>query len=384
LPYSRPTLTTLRSQAQQDINSSGLPGVDGFLQKAVLRVMAWVQVGFAFLHYGYLDWIALQSVPWSATDEYAAGWGALIGATQKSANKANGSGTFSGAVGTPIPAGTSIGRADQVQYVSTAAVSIGGGGTVAVPMVAVVAGADGNTPAGTTLTLTTPITGVSSAGVAAAAFTGGADQEDPATYKTRYLQKYADPPQGGAKSDYITWALEVPGVTRAWVNPLGLGAGSVLLYTMFDGSEAAYSGFPQGTSGVATNETRVAGTATGDLLAVADYVFPLQPVTALLYSQAPTPAPVAFTVADLGTNNTTVMQAAIAAALAAMFLQFGNVGGTVDPATGAVWPAIEPSTWYAALEAIPGLTKFKVTVPAGPITPATGSLFTVGVVTPVT
>ena len=37
------------------------------------------------------------------------------------------------------------------------------------------------------------------------------------------LFKYAQPPQGGAASDYIEWTLEVPGCTRAWIEPQGQG-----------------------------------------------------------------------------------------------------------------------------------------------------------------
>jgi uncharacterized phage protein gp47/JayE len=52
-----------------------------------------------------------------------------------------------------------------------------------------------------------------------------------------------------------------------------------------------------------------------------------------------------------------------------------------QPQTGAPWPAIEPDAWYAAIESIPGLTGFKVPVPAASITSATGALFTVGAIT---
>lgn len=79
---------------------------------------------------------------------------------------------------------------------------------------------------------------------------------------------------------------------------------------------------------------------------------------------AHTASPVAFAVADLGANNPAAMQAAITAALADMFVRLGNVGGSVVPSTGAAWPAIEPDAWYAALEAIPGLTASRSLRPA--------------------
>jgi hypothetical protein len=53
---------------------------------------------------------------------------------------------------------------------------------------AVAAGADGNAASGTTLVLTSPITGLNSTGSAAAPITGGADIEAQDALKTRYLQ----------------------------------------------------------------------------------------------------------------------------------------------------------------------------------------------------
>lgn len=382
MPYARPTLTQLRDQAMQDITAAPI-GVDGFLRFAVVRVLAWVQAAMAYLHYGYIDYIALQAVPWTATDEYATGWGALIGVYQEDATFALGYVTFTGTAGVSIPSATQIKRSDGAVFTSTAAVTIATAATaVNVPVIAAAAGSAGNSIAGTSFSLSSPIAGIiGSSGVAATlGITGGTDQEAEDSFKNRYLAEYAAPPQGGDRNDYIEWAEAVSGVTRAWVNPNGSGPGTVVVYTMFDQTEAAFNGFPQGTNGVATNETRDTA-ATGDLLTVANAILPVQPVTALVYSCAPIAEPVPFTIANLGTNNTTAMQASITAALAAMFVEFGNVGGTINPATGAAWPAIDPNAWYGALGAIAGLSNFTVPTPSGPITPGSGELFTLGTVT---
>ena len=55
MPFQRPTLSALRTQAMQDIASSDLPNANGLLRRSVLRVLSWVQAGMAHLHYGYLD-----------------------------------------------------------------------------------------------------------------------------------------------------------------------------------------------------------------------------------------------------------------------------------------------------------------------------------------
>src|ERR1700692_2419752 len=122
MPYARKSLTEIRNEAIQDITSADISDGKGnsisfLLQKAVLRVLAWVWAGFSYEHYGYLDWISLQSTPWGATDEYAAGWGALISVTQIDAFAATGTGAFTGTAGTDIPFGTIVTRAsDGFQY----------------------------------------------------------------------------------------------------------------------------------------------------------------------------------------------------------------------------------------------------------------------------
>jgi uncharacterized phage protein gp47/JayE len=382
MPFSRPTLTQLRNQAMQDITASNI-GADGFLRFAVVRVLAWVQAAMAYLHYGYIDYIALQSNPWTATDEFAAGWGALVGVFQEDASFSSGPITFTGSAGVTIPNLTSITRSDGAVFTSTAPVTVAPGATtVNVPVTANVAGEAGDSVPGTSFKLSSPIAGiVGSSGVAAApGLTGGADQEAFSSFKSRYLAEYAAPPQGGDRSDFIEWARAVPGVTRAWVAPNMPGPGNVTVYTMFDETEANFDGFPQGTNGVATNEPRAIA-ATGDQLTVANSILPVQPVTALVYSCAPVNAPVPFTIANLGMQNTEAMQSSIESALAAMFVTEANVGGTINPATGQPWPPIDPSAWFEALASIPGLTNFSVPSPASPMTPTTGQLFTLGVVT---
>ena len=104
-------------------------------------------------------------------------------------------------------------------------------------------------------------------------------------------------------------------------------------------------------------------------------------MTALVYAIAPTPLSINFTIANLGSNNTTAMQAAITAALSDMFLRLANVGGTVNPADGSSWPAIDQSEWYAALNAIPGLTEYTISAPSAPITAGTGELPVLGTIT---
>lgn len=359
MPFQRPTLTDLRQQAASDIVSN-LPGGDGLLRHSNLQVTSDVMAGFANLHYGYLDWISQMSVPWTAQGEFLQGWGALKGVFYKVPTAASGTATFTGTNGTVLPMRSTLVRSDGETFTTTADGTISSG-TVTVPALDNATGSQGNTTAGSVLTLGSAVPGINSNGVAAIDFTGGADIEDDAQFQPRVLEAYQNPPQGGAASDYINWALAVPGVTRAWCEPNWMGNGTVGVLFMMDVSESIHSGFPQGTNGVATAETRDAA-ATGDQLAVANYIFPLRPVTALVYAVAPTPNPINFTFSSI-TPDTTANQNAIQAATASLFLREGSPGGTIPLAAA-----------MASIAAVPGLTDFILTSPSADITNSPGQL----------
>jgi uncharacterized phage protein gp47/JayE len=75
---------------------------------------------------------------------------------------------------------------------------------------------------------------LSVAHVAPGGISGGADEESDESLRARLLDRLRKPPRGGSKHDYEVWALEVPGVTRAWCYPLGVGIGTVSLTFVTD------------------------------------------------------------------------------------------------------------------------------------------------------
>lgn len=367
MPFQRPTLSTLIAQAQSDIASS-LPGADPLLRFSNLFILAKAFAGLANLHFGFEDWIAREAVPFTATDENLEGWAGLKGIVRLPATAAIGQASFSGTPATLIPAGTLLVRGDGVQYTTNAPATIGGGGTITAAITASIPAADGNSPIATILTLGTAIPGIQSNASATTALTGGADVESNASLRTRMLQAYAAPPQGGSATDYVEWARQVPGVTRAWCEPNGMGAGTVIVRFMMDETEAAFAGFPQGTDGVATGEGR-GSPGTGDQLAVANYIFALQPVTALVYAVAPIANPIAFTITGTGAWSA-ALKSQVSAAIAVSLLQTGVPGATVDL-----------SYIEAAIAAVAGTAGFVITVPAGNVAQTAGKLPTLGVVT---
>jgi uncharacterized phage protein gp47/JayE len=368
MPFARPTLTSLRNTAIQDITTSGVPGLDGLLRNAVLRVLAWVMSGLAYSVYGYIDWISREAVPFTATDEFLEAWAALIGVYRKDSTPAAGFARFTGGTGLVVTIGATLSRVDGTPYIVTAEAVVDTFGDVTVSMIAAVNGAATDCDDGTPISLDPPIAGINAGGVTVGPTTGGADQETDDSLRTRMLTKYRAPPQGGSESDYLEWATEVPGCTRAWVAPNGYGAGSVVLFVMFDQANAAHGGFPQGTDGCAAEEVN-GPTATGDQLTVAEHVWPVQPVPVLVYVAAPVPAPINVTLTGLDPN-TADTRAAITASLADMFLAIGEVGGIVYP-----------SQLYDAINATPGVNHFTMTAPAAPVTVAANALPVMGTLT---
>ena len=57
--------------------------------------------------------------------------------------------------------------------------------------------------------------------------TGGSNVETDASLLARLLDYMRDPPGGGTALDYKRWAMEVPGVSKAYVYPLRRGIGTV-------------------------------------------------------------------------------------------------------------------------------------------------------------
>ncbi|EFO4350467.1 baseplate J/gp47 family protein, partial [Escherichia coli] len=127
--------------------------------------------------------------------------------------------------GLKVTAGSVIQRDDLVQYTATADAT-STGGVLRVPITCSSAGAVGNAEDGTALILVTPVNGLPSSGVADT-LTGGFDTEDLETWRARVIERYYWTPQGGADGDYVVWAKEVPGITRAWTYRHWMGTGTV-------------------------------------------------------------------------------------------------------------------------------------------------------------
>nr|WP_318289492.1 baseplate J/gp47 family protein [Paraburkholderia sp. BL8N3] len=339
--------------------NSSLQGADALLRFTVLKVIGKVQAGMSNLQMGYLDWISKQAVPFTAEDEYLEGWAALKKVYRKAASPASLRATFAGTVGKVLNSGTPVVRSDGATYTTAANATVGVGGTMSVTIVATTRGSAGNADAGTGVSLGVAVDGIQSTGSITGTVASGADVEENDALRSRMLAAYQSTPQGGDAEDYVGWALAVPGVTRAWCAPNGFGAGTVVVYTMFDLAEAAHGGFPQGTNGVSQYDEGPGGVprgtlATGDQLVVADAIIVDQPVTALAYSCSPVANNLTFTLSGL-MSTSSATRAAIAAAISDVLFRNG------DPRA----KTINRSDIESAIAAVSGTSGFVVTLVQG-------------------
>ncbi|MFZ2469467.1 MAG: baseplate J/gp47 family protein [Parvibaculum sedimenti] len=234
MAYSRPTLTQLVERIEADLLAT-FPATTAGKRRSVLAVLARIMAGIAWGLYGFIAWVARQIIPSTAELEYLKLWAAFWGVVWKARAKAHGSVIFTGSAGSVIAAGTLLQRdSDGVEFTTDAEATIAGG-TVTVAVTASVAGLAGNTAAAATLTLVSPIVGISNtATVAVGTLSGGADDETEDSLLARLEQRVQNPPEGGADHDYERWALERPGVTRVWVYRRWLGGGTVGVTFVYD------------------------------------------------------------------------------------------------------------------------------------------------------
>ncbi|NUT73461.1 baseplate J/gp47 family protein [Pseudomonas sp. C1C7] len=289
MPFETPSLPVLIKRTQSDLASDSLRQSDA-------QVLARTLSGAAYGLYGYLDWIAEQILPDTADESTLERIAALrLNQPRKPAQVATGSVSFSATAGAVLDVDTLLQASDGRTYKVTAArTSISGVNSTTIA--ALEAGSLGNADAGLTLTPVQPIAGIvgNSFVVLASGLSGGVARESLEALRSRVIRSYRVIPHGGSANDYETWALEVPGVTRAWCRGGFLGPGTVGVYIMRDDDPQPVPNAEQ-------------------LAQVQAYIDPLRPVTAEVHVQAPVQVPVVYQLKL--TPDTSVVRAAVEAQL---------------------------------------------------------------------
>lgn len=237
MPFKRQTLEETVAEVEAGL-ASRLPGADTRLRRSVLAVLARVVGGVAYGLDYFIYRISQQVLPDTAEGQWLERHSRLWKIYRKQAAAATGTGSFTGVEGAVMPAGTLMQRPDGTQYESTAE-SVIQGGAALVPLRAVKGGAQGNAKAEGTLSLVSPVVGFEFNGkVAGSGISGGSDTEQDEALRKRLITRWHEPPQGGCAYAWKAWALEVPGVTRAWALPRWMGLGTVGVVFVTDEAES--------------------------------------------------------------------------------------------------------------------------------------------------
>lgn len=300
MAFDRPTLRELITQMTTDAEREA--GAKQ-LRQSNLRVLPKVFAYACHGLYGFITWILKQLFPDTAEKQFLERQASIQGIYRRAASKATGTLTVSYTEGATLPVGTIFMADDQTRYETTAEPEVG---SYTVPVQCLEVGTIGNREAGQTYTLVSPVVGVDAEAVGSE-MAGGAEAESDESLRKRLLFRLQNPPRGGAKEDYIAWAEEVPGVTRAWCFPKEQGIGTVVVRFATDGMTE--DGIP--TSGM--------------VQIVSDYIAEVAPVTATPYVVAPVAKPVNFRIKDLIPDSESV-RAQVEAELKSLFIKEAHPG----------------------------------------------------------
>lgn len=348
MPFTTPTLQEQIDQAEAEL--AARLGVGPLPRRSVLRVIARVMAGLSNSAHGHLEHISRQVLPDTAEAEYLERHATLRGLSRKAATFAGGTVKFSGTEGSTIPATARIQRADGAIYETQAALTLPASGEATVTVLAEFPGLAGNSAVGTEFTTQAAYPGVSSTVTATTALEGGTDQETDSELRARVLTAWRERPQAGTEEDYVAWALEAAGITRAWAEGNTPQLGFVTVWIVAD-----------------ANTPTIAATAS-QIAEVEGIIAIRRPITARPRVLVPSLVPLDLTLSI--SPDTPAVRAAVEAALADRIRQDAVPGGS-----------IRLSRLREAISAAPGEDYHSLTLPASDPTAGPGELYTLGEVT---
>lgn len=293
---------------------ANLPGADASLLRNNLRPTAKILAGGLYQLERFIAWGVDQRFVLSCDADQLDRHGAEMKppVPRKQAAKAAGLVNVTAAGAITLLTGAILARSDGQQFSVDAGIVLAGAGSAVVAVTAVVAGGDGVTAAGASLSPSVGLTGSATFAVGSGGLGGGADRELDEPYRARLLFAKAYPEHGGAAPDWLRYTLAVPGVTRAFIEPLGHGRGTVVIYPFFDLTRP--NGIPlESDRAMVETALRSAGPGAGlPVVRIAEAV----PVNAVFSGLTP---------------NTPEVQQAVAAEIATIFFRNSRVSGDAEP-----------------------------------------------------
>lgn len=220
------SLRILRLQAEQDMEVEA----NGKLGSRIRRSLAFALAGIGFIILLTLQKLSRQLFVDTADDSFALLWASIFGITPNPASASQGTVQATGAPGSVFAGGEVLTRDDGAQFAVVGPWEIGAVGEIELPVVALEAGAAGNTAAGATLTFSSPPAGVNGdALVINDGIVDGFDAETTDSVKQRTLALIRARRRGGSEGDYEIWAREITGIASAYARGSAFGIGTVLL-----------------------------------------------------------------------------------------------------------------------------------------------------------
>ncbi|WP_233201082.1 baseplate J/gp47 family protein [Chromobacterium alticapitis] len=231
MPLSTPDFASLRDALLRDLqnlraDAAVSPDSDNY-------VRASATAGAVEGLYQHQSWIARQIFPDSADSEYLEQHARLRGIIRKPATAASGTLRINGTAGAVITGSLQLRVGEQLYATplskpdgSPYSVRLDDNKQAELPLFASQAGAAGNQPDNLPVELMQAPSGVNSK-AQLLSMRNGLDAEDDAALLERLLELIRRPPAGGNQHDYRRWAMEVKGVTAAYVYPLRRGLGTV-------------------------------------------------------------------------------------------------------------------------------------------------------------
>lgn len=367
MAFTRPTLQAIVNRVRGDIKDA--LDLTAILRRSTEDAFARAIAGASHILHGHIRFVSRQIFPDQAEGQYLKNWGAdVYGIQLKAATLTTLQISGTGTNGSNIPVSTQYQRSDGVLFATDSAVTIAGG-VFTVNVTSVDAGAATNTNDSDELTLVSPISGVVSIAVVDSTVTEGEDVETEDSYRARILNRIRTPPSGGTVTDYISYALEIAGVTRAWVLPNWeaagyLGEGGVGIAFVEDGEDPIIP-------------------SPAKVQEVQDNITLKKPVTA----DALVFAPVANTI-DMTINlkpNTQAVRDAVTAELEDLFNRESEVAGAIDPDQQTI-PVVYTgglalSKVNEAISVADGEQDHVLVTPSIDITSSVGQIITLGTIT---
>jgi uncharacterized phage protein gp47/JayE len=224
---------------------------------------------------------------------------------------------------------------------------------VACPIVSVSAGFNTNMASGSELIFSSLLAGIdSSAYVTFDGIAGGDDVESDTDYRNRYIYAYQNPISFFNDAAIITTAMQVPGVTRVFVQDNTPGIGQVTIY--FTRDNDSYP-IPD----------------PAEVIDIQNKIETIRPATvnpSNIKIYAPTPVLVDFVFSTLDPDTST-MKSAITESLKALFAEVPIVGQSLSQYSyqSAIYQTVDPSSGKF-------VTSFSLSDPIGDIAVGAGGL----------